>query len=125
MACSCINCCQRGDFTRANGLVVEGETERETRVIEGMMGNCIMDFKNWELCKVWQLHSKGMQFVCCTKCFTEVFEIPPPLAPEIVNVTSNGVKWLQVDVPVTMESTRASSYNCDLKKEYDPIRTNN
>jgi hypothetical protein len=54
-----------------------------------------------------------------------MFEIVPLFMPAAINCVSHGIKWIQVDEPVTMESTRASSHNDDLKKTYDPIRVNN
>jgi hypothetical protein len=54
-----------------------------------------------------------------------MFEIVPLFNPTAVNCVSYGIKWIQLDEPITIESTRASSHNGDLDKVYDPIRKNN
>jgi len=53
-----------------------------------------------------------------------MFEIVPLFKPAAVNCVSSGIKWIQVDEPVTHEYTRNSSHNGDLDKAYDPVRKN-
>jgi len=53
-----------------------------------------------------------------------MFEIVPLFKPAAVNCVSSGIKWIQVDEPVTHENTRNSSHNGDLDKVYDPVRKN-
>ena len=125
MACACINCCQRGDWTRANGLVVEGETERKTWMRECLVGNSIIEFIGIEHCKAMALWEGGkINFVVCMKCKTDVFELVPMFLPEAFNIVESGMKWDVADAPVTDESARASSHNNDLDPKYDPDRKN-
>ena len=125
MACACNNCSQRADWCRANGLVVEGETERKTWSRECWMGNAIIQFNGIEHCKAWKISEKsGVPFVVCTKCTTQIFEINPLFNPNAFNIPENGMKWDVVDVQPSDETTRNSSHNADLDPKYDPERKN-
>lgn len=124
IACACINCCQRADWTIAQGRA--NPNGQETRAHTSVVGNSIVSFTGIEKCKVWKLSEKSpIPFVCCKICFSEIFEIVPDFLPEAFNVpASNGAKYVQSDFPINETSTRISGHNNDLDPKYDPERKN-